>query len=227
MKTYLKNWVIGLAFAGLLVLLPQRATGQDVSIRNNLAHDAIGTLNAAVEVQVSDHMSVGVAGGFKSWPRFLFWESNQTENPSHWRYFMVAPEARYYFNEMFQGFFAGADVLYTHFNVGDVKFPIGLLYPEARDYRLQGDFFGGGVSAGYAWRLGPHWRIEAEAGIALGYVKADKFECAHCAAQVGTKDGALLIPKLGINIAYNFKRREQQKKEILEMIAPKELPSEP
>jgi hypothetical protein len=37
---------------------------------------------------------------------------------------------------------------------------------------------------------------------------------------VGTKEGAAVVPKLGINLAYNFKRREKQKKEILGMIAP-------
>ena len=225
MKTYLKNLTIGLASAGLLFLLPQKATGQDVSIRNNLVHDAIGTVNAAVEVQVGSHLSVGVNGGFKSWPRFLAWESNSAENTSHWRYFVVSPETRYYFSDVFRGFFAGANLLYTHFNVGDVKLPIGL-YPDIRDYRLQGDFYGGGLSLGYAWRLGPHWRVEAEAGIEVGYVKADKFECAHCGAQVGTKEGVTLLPKLGINLAYNFKRRERQKKEILEMIAPQESMSE-
>ena len=215
----LKNLVYCLAFAGLLALSSQVAAGQDVSIRNNLAYDAIGTLNAAVEFQVGDHVSVGVNGGFKSWPRFLAWESNNTENTTHWRHFLVSPEARYYFSEVFKGAFIGADALYTHFNVGDVKFPIGL-YPEAKDYRFQGDFYGGGLSGGYAWRLGPHWRIEAEAGVELGYVKADKFECAHCGSQVGRKEGAAFIPKVGINLAYNFKRREQKKQEILEIIAP-------
>lgn len=212
-----KNWMLGLALAGLFALLSHVAAGQDVSIRNNLAYDATGTLNAAVEVQVGPHVSVGVNGGFKSWPRFLFWESNNTENTSHWRHFLVAPEARYYFDEVFQGVFVGADILYTHFNVGNVKFPFGL-YPDARDYRFQGDFYGGGLSMGYAWRFGSHWRLEAEAGVDVGYVNADKFECAHCGSQVGTREGVAVIPKVGINVAYNFKRREKQKKEILEII---------
>ena len=209
--------MLSLAFAGLFSLLSQVAAGQEVSIRNNLAYDATGTLNAAVEVQVGPHVSVGVNGGFKSWPRFLFWESNNTENTSHWRHFLVAPEFRYYFSEVFKGAFIGADALYSHFNVGDVKFPFGL-YPEARDYRFQGDLFGGGLSVGYAWRLGPHWRIEAEAGVDVGYVAADKYQCARCGSQVGRKEGAVVIPKLGVNFAYNFRRREQKKQEILHMI---------
>ena len=114
----------------------------------------------------------------------------------------------------------GCDIIYTHYNVGNVKFPVGL-YPAVRDYRLQGDFYGGGVSVGYSWWIGPHWRIEAEAGVGVGYAKADRFECAHCGSQVGTHQGVTVVPKLGINIAYNFKRREQQKQEILEIIGSK------
>ena len=52
------------------------------------------------------------------------------------------------------------------------------------------------------------------------YVKAGRFECARCGTRVGEKEGAAFIPRLGVNIAYNFKRRERQKKEILEIIAP-------
>ena len=218
MKSYLKSWLYGLALFGLLFLLPQPVTGQDVSVRTNLLYDATASLNAAVEVQVGNHVSVGLDGGFKSWPRWLFWDTD-VENATHWRHFLVAPELRYYFKDVFQGLFAGADILYTHFNAGGVHFPLGL-YPSLRDSRFQGDFWGGGLSIGYAWRLGPHWRIEAEAGVEAGYVKAGRFECARCGTRVGEKEGAAFIPRLGVNLAYNFKRREQKKQEILEIIAP-------
>lgn len=222
MMLSLKNIFCCLATTGLFVLLPQVAAGQDVSLRNNLLYDATGTLNAAVEVQVGDHLSLGVNGGFKSWPRFLIWDTDTKTNTTHWRHFLVAPEARFYFGEVFKGFFAGGDLLYIHYNVGNVKLPLGL-FPEIRDYRLQGNYYAVGLFAGYAWRLGPHWRIEALAGMHVGYAGADKYECAHCGAQVGTMKGVSLLPNLGVNIAYNFKRREQREKkkeEILEIVAP-------
>lgn len=221
MTVSFKKCVLGLIGSCLLFLPTVRLAGQDVSIRNNLLYDATGTPNLGLEFQLGDHFSLGVNGGFKSWPRFLFWDTDNVENTSHWRHFLVAPEARFYFDEIFKGLFTGVDLLYTHYNVGNVKFPLGI-YPEVRDHRLQGDFFGAGLFVGYAWRMGPHWRIEALAGMHVGYVKADKFECDHCGARVGTKEGVALVPKLGLNVAYNFKRREQKKKEILEIIAPPE-----
>jgi hypothetical protein len=192
------------------------AKAQGVSVRTNLLWDAVSEPNIGLEFPVSEHWSVGANAGIKSWPRWLAWDWDK-ENPTHWRNILVSPEARYYFDEVFQGFFLSADLFYTHFNVGNVKFPFGL-YPDAQKYRLQGDLYGGGVSAGYAWRLGSHWRIEAEAGVQVGNVKAGKYECARCGSQIGSTDGAVFVPKLGINVAYHFKRREQAKKEVLETI---------
>lgn len=221
----MKKWVCSLALVGLVVLVPLRVDAQEFSVRTNLLWDAVSEPNIGLEFSVSDHWSVGGNAGLKSWPRWLAWDW-ETENPTHWRNFAIVPEARYYFNQVYDGLFLACDAIYTHYNVGSVKFPFGL-YPEVRDYRLQGDFYGGGLSLGYSWWIAPHWRIEAEAGVGVGYVKADKFECAHCGSQVGTKEGVALVPKLGINLAYNFKRREQKKQEILEIIAPMEPEPQP
>ena len=217
--------VLSLLGIVLLGLLPQGAAAQRVSVRNNILTDATGTPNLSLEIRVGEHVSLGVNGSLKSWPRFLAWDAT-TENPTHWRFFTVEPEARYYFDQVFQGTFLETDFLYAHFNMAGVKLPLGL-YPEIRDNRLQGDFYGGGLSLGYSWRLSTHWRIEALAGANLGYVNAQKFECDHCGSQVGTREGFAVVPKLGISLAYNFKRRERQKQEILEMIAPQQTQSQP
>lgn len=214
----IKNLALSLVSAGLFVIASQSASAQGVSLRTNLAWDAVAEPNLGIEFPIAEHWSLGANAGLKAWPRWLAWDWN-TENATHWRNFAVVPEARFYFDQVYDGLFLAGDIIYTHYNVGSVKFPFGL-YPAVRDYRLQGDFYGGGLSVGYSWWMGPHWRIEAEAGVGVGYAKADKFECAHCGSQVGTHQGVALVPKLGVNIAYNFKRREQKKQEILEIIAP-------
>ena len=206
----LKNWVSSLAITGLCVLLSHGAAAQEVSLRNNIAYDATGTPNLAVEVQVGDHVSLGVNGGFKSWPRFLFWESNNTENAKHWRHFLVSPEARYYFDEVFQGTFVGANVIYTHFNVGDVKFPFGL-YPEVQEYRDQGAYWAGGVFAGYAWWPWQHWRLELNGGAAVGLASYERFECPQCGTKIADERKVAVVPQLGINVAYNPVARDQRR----------------
>lgn len=189
-------------------LLGGTASAQDLSIRNNLLYDASGTPNLGVEYPLGKHISIGANFGFKSWPRFLFWDTEYKENTRHWKHLLAVPEFRYYLDQVYDGWFAGADLIYTHYNVGNVKFPLGL-YPEVQDHRVQGDFIGGGLFMGYSWWIGSHWRIEAEAGVGFGLAAQDKFECDHCGTRLGEERKPVLIPKLGLNIAWNLLPRHE------------------
>lgn len=180
----------------------------NLSIRTNLLWDGLSEPNIGIEYALSKRWSIGANAGIKVWPRWLAWDWDYV-NPKHWRNFAVVPEARFYFDQVYDGWFIGADLVYTHFNVGAVKFPFGV-YSQVLENRLQGDFIGLGLFGGHSWWLGEHWRLEAEAGTAVGYNKADKFECAHCGAQIGETQGPVVVPKLGVNIAYNVRRRTQE-----------------
>ena len=204
---------LSLALSVLAICPCRSAFAQEVSVRNNLIYDATGTVNAGVEFQVGDHFSVGVNGGFKSWPRFLAWDNDNVNNATHWRHFLVAPEGRYYFSEVFKGAFVGADFIYTHFNVGHVKLPLGL-YPEIADNREQGSYWAGGLFAGWAWWPWQHWRIELEAGAAVGLAAYDRFDCAHCGTKTEEVRRAAVVPKLGLNIAYNPVARDKRKSRV-------------
>lgn len=220
-KCLLNIWKLLLSALTLTVsMLCYEAKAQDISVRTNLLWDGLSEPNLGVEFQLSRHFTLGGNVGLKSWPRWLAWDWD-VNNPVHWRNFVVAPELRFYFDKdkdkMFEGAFIGTDIVYTHFNVGKVTFPFGL-YPQVRDYRLQGNFYGLGLFGGYAWRIkDSRWRIEVEGGVAVGYHKADKFECAHCGAQVGESRGVVLVPKLGVNLAFDVKRKRE---EVLEEILP-------
>lgn len=187
-----------------------------VSIRTNLLWDiAAAEPNLGVEIPISGHWSLGANAGLKAWPRWLAWDWD-TENPSHWRNFAIVPEARFYFDQVYDGWFVGADIVYTHYNVGAVKFPFGV-YSKVHEHRLQGDLVGLGLFGGHSWWLGNHWRIEAEAGLAVGYNNAEKYECDHCGSKIGDEKGPVLVPKLGVNLAYNVRRKTQ---EIIEILPP-------
>ena len=223
LKLLRKKWILLLsAFLLATVSVSFEGRAQDVSLRTNLLWDAVAEPNLGIEFPLNQHWSLGGNAGLKAWPRWLAWDWN-TENPTHWRNFALVPEARFYLDQVYEGWFFAGDVIYTHFNVGHVKFPFGL-YPDAWNYRLQGDFLGLGFSAGHSWWLGSRWRIEAEAGLGVGYVNAGKFACEHCGSQVGTREGVALVPKLGINLAYHFRRREQRKQEILDILEQMQLP---
>ncbi|MBQ9184712.1 MAG: DUF3575 domain-containing protein [Bacteroidales bacterium] len=116
---------------------------QGLSIRNNLLWDAAGEANLGFEIPLSRHYSIGANLGLKSWPRFFLWDTDHTDNTKHWRNILVAPELRYWPKNVYDGWFMGADAIYTHFNVGNVTFPFGM-YKAVKNHRLQGDFVGGG-----------------------------------------------------------------------------------
>ena len=192
----LLNLTVVFSIAGTVPLY-----SQEVSIRTNLAWDAVSEPNLGVEFQVGDHWSVGGDFGLKAWPRWLAWDWDNT-NPTHWRNFAVVPEVRYYLNEVFQGFFAGADALYTHYNVGAVPTPFHM-YPEVENYRLQGSYWAGGLFAGYAWWPWQHWRLEVEAGAAVGLAAYDRYDCPHCGTKLAEERKVGVVPKLALNVAYN------------------------
>lgn len=62
---------------------------------------------------------------------------------------------------------------------------------------------------GYSWWLGSHWRLEAEAGVGAGLAAYDKFECDHCGTRLGEERKLVLIPKLGLNLAWNLLPRHE------------------
>lgn len=188
---------------------------QGLSVRTNLLWDAAAEPNIGLEFPVGKHVSLGLNAGIKTWPRWLFWDNDQT-NPRHWRNFAIVPEARFYFDQVYDGWFVGADILYTHYNVGALKFPFGM-YSQVLEHRLQGNLVGLGLFGGHSWWLGNHWRLEAEAGLAVGYNSAEKYECDHCGSKIGDEKGPVLVPKLGVNLAYNVRRKTE---EIIEILPP-------
>ncbi|MBP5505582.1 MAG: DUF3575 domain-containing protein [Bacteroidales bacterium] len=198
------KWVV--ALLAVLVLNGQLAKAQDLSVRNNLIYDASGTLNIGLEHPIAKQMSVGVNAGFKSWPRFLFWDTEYVNNTKHWKHFLVAPEFRYYLDQVYDGLYTGVNLIYTHYNVGNVRFPFGL-YPDVATHRLQGDFFGAGIFVGYSWWISDHWRVEAEVGLGAGLAAYDRFECDHCGTRLGNESKPALVPKLVLNLAYNAQPR--------------------
>ena len=205
-----KYLTITLLCALTLTLLKPCETGaQEISLRTNLLWDAVSEPNLGLEWQTGEHWSVGVDAGLKAWPRWLAWDWDQ-QNSTHWRNFAVVPEVRYYVKEVFQGVFFGADALYTHFNVGKVPTPFHI-YPAVENYRLQGSFWAGGLFVGYAWWPWQHWRLELEAGAAVGLAAYDRFECAHCGTKLAEERRVGVVPKLALNVAYNPVSREKHK----------------
>ena len=185
----------------LLSLIILRASAQTLALRTNLLYDATLSPNLGAEVRLAESWTAGINAGFNAW------DIDKQKNKK-WRHLLVAPNIRHYFGQKgdtlfrrYKGHYLEMDAIYSHFNVGNVKFPFGL-YKSVRDRRLQGDLLALGGKYGYAWILARDWRVEAEAGVAVGYAWYKEYECPHCGTYLGEGDRIFLLPQLGINVVY-------------------------
>lgn len=190
------------------ILLGGQTYGQkNFAVRNNLIYDISGTPNLGVDVRVSPHWTLGLNAGYRPWPL-------DDKTTRKWKHFLIAPELRHWNDSTFHRSYWGANVFYSHYNVGHVTFPFGL-YKTVRDYRVQGDLIGLGAFYGRSWRLNRYFRLEGEVGLGVGYTWAKKYECAHCGTYLGRHDKPFLIPKLTLNVVYQKTEKKQPKEPII------------
>ncbi len=154
----------------LLLLISFSASAQKIAVKTNLLYDVTTTFNLGAEVKLAPKWTLDLSGNYNP---FSFSDNKKIK---HW---MAQPEARYWFCEAFNGHFLGFHLLGGQYNVGNVKFPLGI-YPSTKGDRYEGYYYGAGFAYGYQWILGNRWSIEASLG--LGYVRApyDRYDCPKC-----------------------------------------------
>ena len=174
--------------------LGEAAKQPRIALRTNLLYDATLSPNLGVDVRVDSAWTVGLLAGINAW-------DIDKEKNKKWRHALFSIRARKYRDSLFHKGYYEADVIYSHYNVGNTKIPFGL-YSAVKDRRLQGDLVALGGKYGYSWILARHWRIEAEAGVAVGYAWFKEYDCDHCGTYYGKGDRIFLLPQLGINVVY-------------------------
>ena len=174
-------------------IIPSKA--QNIAIKNNILYDATTTPNLGIELRLSNKWTAGMSVALNPWS---FSDNKKL------KHLLVAPQLRYWLCESFSGHYFGANIAYVHYNVSDIKFPFGL-YGGVDGERRQGDLAAIGASYGYSWILSPHWSLEAEAGLDLGYTWSDRYDSPKCGTYRGSDNKFLVLPKLALNIVYIIK----------------------
>lgn len=168
---------------------------QNIAVKNNILYDASTTPNFGIELRLSNKWTGGINVALNPW---TFSDNKKL------KHLLVAPQLRYWLCESFSGHYFGANIAYVHYNVSDIKFPFGL-YGGVDGERRQGDLAAIGASYGYSWILSPHWSLEAEAGLDLGYTWSDRYDSRKCGTYRGSDNKFLVLPKLALNIVYIIK----------------------
>lgn len=177
----------------------ETVSAQSVAVRTNLLYDATLTPNVGLEIRLDSLWTLGVNGGLHAWDI----DSRPHQNKKL-RHLLVSPNVRRYLSKsdtLWRRSYIETNLIYSHYNISKIKFPFGL-YPDAKERRFQGDLIALGGKYGYSWMLARDWRIEAEAGVAVGYAWFKEYECPQCGEFLGNGDRIFLLPQLGINVVY-------------------------
>ena len=98
-----------------------------VALRTNLLYDATLTPNLGMDVRVDSAWTVGLLVGINAW-------DIDKEKNKKWRHALFSIRARKYRDSLFHKGYYEADVIYSHYNVGNTKIPFGL-YSAVKDRR--------------------------------------------------------------------------------------------
>lgn len=192
MKLYIISFI-----GTLLMFVSNSSKAQDVvsaspklpvfAFKTNLIYDALTTINLSGEVGLGRQTSIDVAASYNPWTY------PGGGKMKHW---LIQPQFRFWFQERFRGWFVGAEFHYGTYNIG------GLSVLGLSNARYQGWFVGGGVTGGFAWKLGGRWNMEAELGFGYARIGYDKYHFGgDCQKHISTGAINYLGPtKIGLSV---------------------------
>lgn len=169
---------------------------QDMAIKTNALGWVSTNFNGGVELRLADRWTAGLNLSYNPW---TFSENKK------WKHIYASPEVRYWLCSVYAGHFVGFNMMYAHYNAGNIRQPFGLA-TDLEDERHQGDLWGAGLFYGYSWILSPRWSIEAEVGLGYGYARYKRYDCPKCGTYKGPEEKHMLMPtKAAISVIYNIK----------------------
>ncbi len=148
---------------------------QSAAIKTNLLHWAVPvTPNLGLEFALGKKTSLEITGGTN------FWRVLENRVAKHW---IVQPELRFWTCEAMAKHFFGIHAHGAQYNVGGWDIPVGRL-TVFKDFRYQGYLYGGGLSYGYQWVLGPRWNLEMTVGGGYARIHYHKFDNEPCGVKL-------------------------------------------
>ena len=166
-------------------------------VKTNVLGLGMGIANAAVEVDICEHLSLTVPVYFSAWDYF--------KPTLKFRTFSVQPEVRYWFNRHNEGWFLGVHFGWGHYNYalnGDYRY---------QDHKQETPSMGGGAAMGYRTHLSKNkrWKLEFAVGGGAYPSRYDKFH-----NTTDTKKGLMVasdvekmyygVDQIAVSLSYAF-----------------------
>lgn len=184
-----------------LVVSSTSGFSQTMAIKTNLLYSAYSsTPNLSIELGLGKRSTLELGGGYNPWN--LNGTPDDNKKLVHW---LGQAEYRYWLCQRFNGHFFGMHVLGSQYNISGHELPL-LFGKGSRNYRYEGQAYGGGISYGYNFFLGKRWSLETTIGVGYARLHYDKYDCAKCGSKIGTESKDYLGPtKAGISLIYYIK----------------------
>lgn len=186
-----RRTMLSLLFDGASLL---SVAAQNLAVKTNALWWMTGTPNIGIEIPVIETQTFQLFYGINPW-------KSDVKSTTHW---CLQPEFRYWLRQRWKGWFVGIHAMGGEFNVENKRLPLGI-WKGLRDNRYSGWYVGGGISAGYQWKLSRHWNLEAAIGFGYNYVEYDQYKCLKCGELERSSSLNYVGPtKLALNIQYLF-----------------------
>ena len=185
----------------LLLACGWSAHAQKVAAKTNLLYGAGAlTPNLGVEFGLGKRTTLDISGGYNPW------NVEETLDNKKWAHFLVQPEFRYWLCERFNGHFFGVHGLYSEYNIGGIEIPYFNDPLLDKNYRYEGNVYGGGISYGYHWMWSKRWGMEFTIGVGALKFTYDKYDCAMCSDKIAKENKTYFGPtKAGITLVFLIK----------------------
>ena len=161
-------FVLAVAMSGAAAsFFPAPLCAQNAAVSTNLAGYAnFGTLNCEASWAVARRWSL--TAGVRYNPFTFSGGAGEGNRQVRQRTFAVG--TRFWPWHIYSGWWLAARAQYQEYNIG------GFVSPETRE----GDRYGGALSTGYTYMLGPHFNLEAGAGVWAGQDRYTLYSCPTC-----------------------------------------------
>lgn len=147
---------------------PARRYQPKTALKTNLLYWATTTPNVGLEFYLAPQWSFNTHFGYNAW------KFSGQRGLLHW---VVQPEARYWFCNVFERGFIGVHGIYGRYNIKDIKLPFTNAFVG---YHYRGYAVGAGIAWGYHLPLGRRWGMEFSVGAGYVYLNYDKYRCGNC-----------------------------------------------
>lgn len=159
-------------------------SAQSYSLGTNIPALGTATINTEASMALNRKWSLHLPVYYNP---FVFKDNKK------WQNLTVMPGVRYWLLESYVNGFIGVNAIGSKYHLSWKK------------SRYEGQAYGIGISAGYAWLLSPRWNLELEGGIGLVWADYTEYECEECGRQRGEYTRWVVVPdKLALSLIYLF-----------------------